>query len=85
MDIVEDNRYKYVWIAISESAPEKFVSTWMSYKVCFLFYSPHFFTKLKFRELGKSCPKNMSPRNSLSFDETYINKYIYILKRICCS
>ena len=62
-------------IVISESSPEKLVSTWMSFVVLRISSEA---VKLKFREVEKVALKICSLNSHLSFNETCLNIHIYI-------
>ena len=61
-------------IELSESSPEKFLSTWLSFIV--LRNAPDHI-KLKFREVEKVALKIGNQSSHLSFNETRLDIYIY--------
>ena len=62
-------------IVISESSPEKFVLTWMSFVILRISSEG---TKWKFREIEKVALKICLLNSQLSFNETCLNRYTYI-------
>ena len=66
-------------VVIAESSPEKFVPTWKSFIIVGISSEG---TKLKFRDIEKVALKICLLNSHLSFNETCMNMYIYILNMI---